>query len=202
MRVSSRYRWSMIVAAAAIAFCALFSATAGARSQNVPKPRTDDVMPRYDANRALLLPADYRRWVLAGTSLGISYSEGAPADPMFHETLIEPSAYRHFVETGQFREGTMLVLMLHGVGQGALPSRHGQYATEVHGVEMAVKDSSRTPEGWAYYAFNAKDGTTAASAQPMPKASCYTCHSEHAARDNVFMQYYALLSAAAPTPRR
>ena len=110
-------------------------------------------MPQYDKERALILPADYRRWILAGSSLGLSYAEGAAAHPIFHETLIEPTAYEHFVSTGEFREGTMLALIVHAVEEGAVPSRHGQYAAAVHGVEMAVKDHSRVPEGWAYYGF-------------------------------------------------
>ena len=158
-------------------------------------------MPRYDAQRNLLLPADYRKWILVGQSLGLSYSEnGPPEHPMFNTTLMEPTAYRYFVETGEFREGTMLALLLQGVGTNALPARHGQFATEVHGVEMAVKDKSRVVEGWAYYGFG--DGTRVASA-PNPKASCYNCHIEHAARDNVFLQFYGLLQAAAPAaPKR
>lgn len=67
---------------------------------------------------------------------------------------------------------------------------------ELHGVEMAVKDRTRTPEGWQYYNFGGMDGIRP-TAQPMPKASCYNCHLEHAARDNVFLQFYPLLAEAA-----
>jgi hypothetical protein len=160
------------------------------------------VMPRYDANRNLLLPDDYRRWVLAGTSLGLSYSEGAGGMQMFNTTLIEPSAYRHFAESGEFREGTMLALVLQGVGTNAMPARRGQFATDVHGVEMAVKDSTRVPEGWAYYNFGGSMmGGLRSSAAPQPRGSCYNCHDEHAARDHVFLQFYRLLSEAAPKGR-
>jgi hypothetical protein len=31
-------------------------------------------------------------------------------------------------------------------------------------------------------------------AQPFPKEACYGCHAEHAARDNVFVQFYPLLA--------
>jgi hypothetical protein len=158
------------------------------------------VMPQYDKDRNLLLPANYRQWVLAGSSLGLSYAEGGAAGmQMFNTTLIEPSAYKHFVETGEFREGTMLVLLLQGQGTNALPARRGQFATDVHGVEMAVKDSSRVPEGWAYYAFGGSMmGGMRTSAAPQPKTGCYSCHVEHAKRDNVFMQFYQMLSEAAP----
>ncbi len=156
----------------------------------------ESVMPRYDEGRALLLPADYQQWRLAGSSLGLSYSEGPAGVGMFHHVLIEPTAYRHFIRTGTFREGTMFALLLHDTGDGVLPGRRGQFASDVRAVEMAVKDSTRVPEGWAYYNFGGRTGIRAA-AQPMPKESCYNCHAQHAVRDNVFMQFYPLLAQAA-----
>ena len=171
-----------------------------AQPRQAPAVTSADVMPRYDTNRNLLLPDDYRRWVLVGSSLGLSYSEnGRRGDQMFNTTLMEPSAYRHFVETGTFREGTMLALVLQGMGTNAMPARQGQFATGVHAVEMAVKDSTRVTEGWAYYGFGGPmAGGYRTSAAPQPKASCYACHVEHAARDNVFLQFYGLLNEAAP----
>jgi hypothetical protein len=186
------------VIAAGILVTAIVASSAAQSSAPPPAP----VMPRYDQARGLILPAEYRRWILAGTSLGLSYAEGAPAHPMFHETLIEPTAYQHFVDTGEFREGTMLALIVHGVEEGSVPSRHGQYAAAVHGVEMAVKDRARVPEGWAYYAFGEAPRPGASTAQPNPASSCYSCHSKNAARDNVFLQFYSLLSAAAPPAPR
>jgi hypothetical protein len=96
----------------------------------------------------------------------------------------------------------MLVLILHAVDEGAVPSRHGQYAAAVHGVEMAVKDHSRVPEGWAYYGFGDAPRAGVSTAQPNPAASCHSCHAKNAARDNVFLQFYSLLSAAAPPAPR
>jgi len=158
------------------------------------------VMPQYDADKNLRLPPDYRQWILVGQSLGLSYSEGGQGGhQMFNTTLMEPSAYRHFVETGQFREGTMLALILQAIGTNALPARQGQFATDVHVIEMAVKDKGRVPEGWAYYQFGGPmAGGYRSTAAPQPKTSCYSCHVEHAARDNVFMQFYGLLKEARP----
>jgi hypothetical protein len=122
---------------------------------------------------------------------------------MFNTTLIEPSAYRHFVETGEFRDGTMFALILQGIGTNATPARQGQFATDVHVLEMAVKDTSRVPEGWAYYGFGGPmAGGYQTSAPPQPKASCYNCHVEHAARDNVFMQFYQMLRDVDPRARK
>ena len=118
------------------------SGFAGAQQRQASVP--PDVTPRYDTNRNLMLPDDYRRWVLVGSSLALSYAEGTrDSHQMFNTTLMEPSAYRHFVATGTFREGTMLALIGQGIGTNATPARQGQFATEVHMVEMAVKDSKR-----------------------------------------------------------
>jgi hypothetical protein len=176
----------------------------GAVVEQGPAASPAGVMPQYDKDRNLQLPANYRQWVLAGSSLGLSYSEGGGQGmQMFNTTLIEPTAYKHFIETGEFRDGTMLVLLLQGQGTNALPARRGQFATDVHGVEMAVKDSSRVPEGWAYYNFGGSMmGGLRTAAAPQPKANCYNCHIEHAKRDNVFMQFYQMLSDAAPVARK
>jgi hypothetical protein len=115
-----------------------------------------DVMPRYDTDRNLVLPDDYRRWGLIGSSLGLSYSEGG-------------------------RDGHQMF--------NATPARHGRFATDVHMIEMAVKDPKRVPESWAYYAFGGPMmGGYRATAAPQPKATCFNRHTEHAARDNVFLQ--------------
>jgi hypothetical protein len=152
-------------------------------------------MPQYDKDRALLLPERYREWVFAGASLGLGYDTAPGGHEMFNEVLIEPTAYRHFVKTGEFREGTMFVLLLQGADAGVLPGRRGRFAGEIHGVEMAVKDRTRTPEGWAYYGFGGMGDAPARSAQP--ETGCANCHKQHGARDNVFLQFYPMLAQAA-----
>lgn len=204
MRMSSVRRtvFRLICSLAILAFVVVVASRSfvAAQQRQAAVVTSLDVMPRYGTNRNLVLPDDYRRWVLVGSSLGLSYSEGGQAGhQMFNTTLMEPGAYRHFVETGIFREGTMLALIGQGIGTNATPARQGQFATDVHMIEMAVKDSKRVPEGWAYYGFGGPmAGGYRASAAPQPKASCYDCHVKHAARDNVFMQFYGLLNEAAP----
>ena len=158
----------------------------------------DPVMPSYDENGRLLRPAGYPTWILAGSSLGLGYDEDSSGNELFHHVLIEPSAYRHFADTGEFREGTMLALLLHDVGSGVVPAREGRFADGVRAVELAVKDSSRVEESWAYYNFTEPNGLLE-SARAFPKQSCHSCHVEHAARDNVFLQFYSLLAAVDPS---
>jgi hypothetical protein len=195
-RTTVHLTWGSALVACVAAAALQVSPTA---QQPAPQDGASRVMPRYDASRNLLLPDGYREWVLVGSSLGLSYSEAPQTHQMFNTTLMEPTAYRHFVRTGEFREGTMFALILQGVGTNATPARQGQFATNVHAVEMAVKDTSRVPEGWAYYGFGGPmSGGYRSAAAPQPKASCYDCHVKHAARDHVFLQFYGLLNEAAP----
>lgn len=195
-----RRTWSVIATAVAAAIFSIAAIQSAATQTRTPvNPAQDRVMPKYGSDGALQLPPDYRQWVFIGSSLGLSYSEGGPLSmgmEMFHETLMEPTAYTHFVDTGTFREGTMLALLLHGTGEKVLPARRGRFATDVHGVEMAVKDSSHRAEKWAYYNFGGMSGLRT-TAQAMPKESCFNCHAQHAKRDNVFLQFYGLLAEAA-----
>jgi hypothetical protein len=175
------------------------AAPRGAAASTTSETRSP--MPQYDAGKNLMLPSDYRQWILVGSSLGLSYSEGARPNSTFNTTLMEPTAYRHFIETGEFRQGTMLALIVQSVNTNATPARQGQFASDVVGVEMAVKDAARVPEGWAYYAFGGGSRGVRTTAAPQPKAQCFDCHDQHAARDHVFTQFYGMLSDATAARR-
>jgi hypothetical protein len=183
--------------AACLAACFVATTFASIGKAGAQSPRTPARMPRYDKTGGLQLPADYRQWVLAGSSKGLSYSAGEPGMEMFNVTLMEPTAYAYFAQTGTFREGTMLALILQGSDEQVMPARRGTFASHLHGIDMAVKDRSHRPEGWSYYAFGGANGIQKA-ATAMPMESCYSCHAEHAKRDNVFLQFYTLLAEAAP----
>ena len=189
----------MLLFVFAVVWSARTPETAAQPAAQTGRTAEQDVMPQYDKSGALILPADYRRWVMIGSSLDLSYAE-TPAQAghqMFMHTLMEPTAHKAFVETGKFREGTMFVLLLQGVADKVMPARNGQFAGDVHGVEMAVKDRAHTPEGWAYYGFGGPGGAIRTTATAAPKNNCYSCHVEHAQRDNVFLQFYPLLAEAA-----
>src|SRR5689334_20354140 len=103
MQISS---WAIAILAPALAAAIVPWSDGPARPPAAAVAAADDapVMPRYDKDRALLLPDRYREWVFAGASLGLSYDTSAGGHEMFNEVLIEPTAYRHFVKTGEFRE--------------------------------------------------------------------------------------------------
>jgi hypothetical protein len=145
--------------------------------------------PAYDDTGALLRPRGYRRWIFVGASLGLSYSEGGGGD-QFHHVYLRPESYDAFRRTGRFPEKTMLVLELHEAAQKVAPSRHGQFEGKRVSLEVAVKDRQRFPEGWAYFSFG--DGSRK-TAKAFSKTDCFQCHRQHAASDNVFVQFYPVL---------
>ena len=150
--------------------------------------------PRFTADKQLIRPQGYREWVFVGSSLGMSYSEDAPKrEAKFHNVYLKPSAYHHFQKTGEFPEGTILVMEVATAASQSSINRHGQFQDQFVAVEAAVKDSSRFPEKWAYFTFNERDGSPKETAKAFPQDSCWSCHNEHAATDNVFSQFYPVL---------
>jgi hypothetical protein len=148
--------------------------------------------PAYDATGALLRPQGYRGWIYIGASLGLSYREkppgGGPGE--FHHVYLRPESYDEFRRTGRFPDKTVLVLELHEAAQKVAPSRHGLFEGRRLALEAAVKDVERFPDGWAYFSFG--DGSRP-TATPFPRADCFDCHRQHAASDNVFVQFYPVL---------
>jgi hypothetical protein len=152
-------------------------------------------MPRYAADGALHRPVEVERWILVGASLGLGYSDATGDGPgMFHRVYLEPTAYEHYQRTGRFRDGTMLALAIRQPERRVPPSRAGWTEGDLAALELAVKDPGRFPGGWAYFDF----GRAAPTAAALPPERCARCHAQHAARDNVFVQFYPQLRTRQP----
>ena len=168
----------LLVPALAAALCGCFTADG------------EMARPRFAADGRLLRPERVDRWVLVGASLGQGYTDATEVGPgMFHRVYLEPSAYEHFLGTRRFREGTMLALVIRRPERRVPPSRAGWTEGELLTLEVAVKDEERFPGGWAYFDFG-RDGDSAAA---IPRERCASCHAQHAAIDNVFVQFYPQL---------
>jgi hypothetical protein len=154
--------------------------------------------PRFTAQKELVRPEGYREWIFVGASLGMSYNENAPKEPTFHNVYINPRAYREFLRTGRFPEGTILAMEVLTPGSQSSINRHGQFEDRFVGVEAAVKDSSRFPEGWAYFNFIRRGQPPAPTAKAFPKEACWECHNKHGQVDNVFTQFYPVLRRNGP----
>ncbi len=154
--------------------------------------------PIFSAAGELTRPADVRDWVFVTSGLGMTYNaSGTPsASPNFTNVYVNPPAYRAFIETGRWPEGTMFVLEVRGSTTEGSINRGGHFQTGLAAMEASVKDS-RFPGKWAYFDFG-RGAAMKAAAGPLPQtASCYACHATHAALDNTFVQFYPTLLEAA-----
>ncbi len=150
-------------------------------------------MPRFTADGALLRPDSVERWVLVGTSLGLGYSNATDDGVgMFHRVYLEPRAYEHFLRTGGFRNGTMLALSIRKPVQPGAAESGGL-------VGGGTRSAGAGGEGSAAVPGRAGPTSTSVATRVPPGRCrgerCARCHAEHAARDNVFMQFYPQLRA-------
>jgi Cytochrome P460 len=91
----------------------------------------------------LLLPSDYRSWVALSPA-----ASGMPAHQHHHvisKVYVEPTAYQGFVKHGAWPNQTVIVLELSNDQAPATTK------CNLMGLEVAVKDDSRTPDPWTYY---------------------------------------------------
>ena len=151
-------------------------------------------LPRYAEDNQLLRPEGYRNWTFVAANYGMGYTEGnpnAPAkNPTFHNIFIQPQAFAHYKKNGSFPDKTMLVMEVYKPGTNASINKRGAFQDQFLGVEVALKDSDRFPEKWAYFNFIGKEGKPLTQAKAFPKQACWNCHNEHGASDNVFVQFY------------
>lgn len=146
----------------------------------------------YTSDAQLKLPENYREWVYLTAGFDMSYSPNAMQGDhhMFDNVFVNPEAYKAFVETGTWPDKTMLVLENRmAEGKGSINQKGNYQGTEIMGIEVHVKDEARFPGKWAFFIF---DNAKTAKMVPTDMA-CYSCHSEHAAVDTTFVQFYPTL---------
>lgn len=167
-----------------------------ADSSNLSLPK-----PAVDSSGTMTRPVGYRKWTYIGTPLTPNDMNPPEAPfPEFHNVYIHPDDFAHYERTGEFRDGTVIVKELVGVGSKQATSGLGYFMGEFVGLEVAMKDEtlfSREPGYWAYYSFGhsypLKD-----AAEPQAAEFCNSCHGATADEDWVFTQYYPVVRAAKP----
>lgn len=149
--------------------------------------------PRFDEQGRLLRPVGWQKWILAGSSLGLGYTPRTRGeDPgTFKHVYITPESFDHYAQTGEIRDKTMLVLAAYSSEDRAAPAENGWYPGTLRAIEVAVKDEGRFEGGWGYFDVGTNEDRAAAEA--FPQQRCAACHAEHAAVDNVFVQFYPVL---------
>jgi hypothetical protein len=153
--------------------------------------------PQYENGTDLVRPTDYRSWPFVGAGLGMTYDgergtqAASPDNPRFTHAFVNPSAYRHFMSNGTWPDGTVFMLEFRASQSEGSINRSGRFATQLTFLEAEVKDS-RFPDGWAFFAFG-PGNNLARTAQPLAGAAaapCVQCHSENAAVERTFVQFY------------
>ncbi|HUE04551.1 MAG TPA: cytochrome P460 family protein, partial [Bryobacteraceae bacterium] len=139
---------------------------------------------------------DYREWVFLSSGLGMSYGSGTPnaEDPPFDNVFVLPSAYKAFLETGRWPDQTVFILEVRASTSNGSINKAGHFQTDLLAIEAEVKDASRFPGKWAFFSLG--KGATAGRQLPTTEA-CYSCHAEHGAVDNTFVQFYPTLLTVA-----
>lgn len=193
----------LVAAGCAAAFLAVVPSTrqsdalAHASAQQDQRPA--DQIPQFTADGQMARPRNWERWVMVGSSIGLSYSEPrrerGPDDApgMFHNIYMQPWAYDHFMTYAEFAEGTMFALTMYEASRNADPARDGFYQGErAPVIEVHVKQAGIDSTGWGFFNF----GREAETAAKVPgQASCYSCHATKAAFDHVFTQFYPAIRA-------
>ena len=164
---------------------------------------------QFEEADTLLRPEGYREWVFVGSYLAAGHHESlAPHSSYFHNAYINPGAYRAYARTGEFPQGTVMVLETTTAesnpdprfqGHRGSDGPYGSYPKQVVALEASVKDS-RFEGGWGYFDFTptekvAESGVkVTAKATVLPaEAGCLSCHRQSAQKDHVFTQFYPVL---------
>lgn len=145
----------------------------------------------------VVLPTDYRGWVHVGTFIkesGINvFDKSKVVIPIIGNTYIEPTAYKYFVEKGEWPEGTQIVKEFSQILDNGNCNKishvcntnlgPGIFQDKYTGFGYMIKDKKRFPNqagNWAFF-------TTGNIAPPYPKTAmkkndseCLACHIQHA----------------------
>jgi hypothetical protein len=174
----------------AIALALICVAAIGLNSQTTPQAPA----PQFTPDGKLVLPKDYREWIFLSAGIGMTYgTPDAARQQNFDDVFVNPAAYRAFLQTGHWPDRTMFVIEQRAASSKGTVNKGsvGRYQSDLIGIGAEVKDRSRAPEGeWAYFTFGANSDMTPV----LPKtAACYECHSQNAAVENTFVQFYPTL---------
>lgn len=181
---------TLLGSAAAIWLAAM---AVGGAAVIAPLPAADVEPIRYDADGKLLRP-EFREWVFLGAGLDMTYgarAANAPDHHMFSNVFVNPASYRAFARSGRWPDKTIFMLEIRHTGTDRRPNRAGLFQTETVGLEAHVLDAAKG--GSRFYDFGGRSAASPLAAT----SSCNTCHVEHGAVDNTFVQFYPELLVVA-----
>jgi hypothetical protein len=168
---------SMVVALIVVLMSGLLAASEKT-TRNLPSP--------FDSDKELVLPANYQSWVAISPS-----TPGVPTQHAQHlvsKVYVEPAAYEGFVKHGAWPNHTVIVLELRDKETPARTPCDG-----VIGLEVAAKNSARTPDPWSYYGIIYDHHRH--DAQEAAKRVCADCKDNDEPMDMRLAMYFPALRA-------
>jgi hypothetical protein len=155
---------------------------------------------RFASDDRLELPASFRKWVFLGAAVTPhELNNGHAPFPGIHYLYIEPTAFEHYLRTGEFRDGTMLAKELVAIESREAPSGRGYFPGRSQGLGISLKSRSRHPEApdnWGFYYFGSEP-PYATSTMVQADEACAACH-RAGDRELVFSRYYPALNSLEP----
>ncbi len=119
-----------------------------------------------------------------------------PTNQRFGNVFVTPQSYREFLSSGKWPDRTVFILEFRASGSRDSINKAGRFQGDLVGLEAEVKDA-RLPDGWAFYDFG-RATAIRDTASPLPRnAGCMVRHSQHAAVEKTFVQFYPTLLDAA-----
>lgn len=186
--MTGRFRMVPIVSSVAV-FCLALSAFQWRHS--VSAESSGGAEPSYTGSGDLKPLTNYREWIYLTSGIDMSYTGKSRDHSVFDNVFVNPAAYRSFLATGHWPDKTILVLENREARDTGSINRAGHFqGTNVMDFEVHVKDEKRFQGKWAFFSFDSPSGTGTLIPSSAP---CYTCHSEHAAVDTTFVQFYPTL---------
>lgn len=153
----------------------------------------------FNARGEAELPRGYRSWVHTFSGwepITTTILDGTMTKtPEFKNLYVEPVAYRAFMETGKWPEGTMMVKEFTATsvdkkkcdGPPAYICNvwYGKaiFQTSAIGIGVMLKDSKRFPKepgGWAYFSFGHQPPPYQRVSPLRDRAQCAQCHIDRA----------------------
>ena len=157
---SSKVRIAALIAVAGGALAVAVAALGQQRPQPAPAAKPLQIA-RLTSDGKLQKPADLDSWIFLGTSLGMGYNPGSfnAAHPgQFQVVLMEPSAYRYFVEHRTYAPGSMFLLSFYDSDQQQRSiNQNGFTQADLTNFEIHLIDPTKGKDGRAFYMFDAKD---------------------------------------------
>ena len=202
-KAAKRIGWTMAVGFLSVV--ALATVTVGSSTS-----AQEAYAPKFTPDGQLIRPEKpiWRDWPYVGAIVTPNeLNDGEAPFPEFHSVYIDPESWRHWRETGTFREGTVLAKELatvldqdaHPDGSTEQTSGRGYFMGGFSGFEITMKSKRLFPDEpgyWAYFSFGHHAPPYAETAKKAPAEACNACHEVAAEDDFVFTQFYPVLSAA------